>query len=310
MDRSAPSELLVRQRLRALEKNLPAAARGSVEALHQARVASRRLREALPLVSHDARGRGLEREMRRITQALGPVRDLDVALQLLDEMERSGAASPPAATRLRQAVTRERQLLQADMQRRLARCDLETLKKRALGAARRSAGERGRRRDPHRLGRAIARAARRAERLRTSIESAGGLYLPDRLHDVRIGVKKLRYAIELVRELGGGRLLRDRHGAAGAPRALAAKLRRLKSTQDLLGRMRDLEVLIARTRGVQGAPGAPNLKVSGELDRLVRRFETECRRLHGRYMSSRQALIAICDAAAAAAKDASAAHAA
>ena len=81
MDRSAPSELLIRQRLRALEKNLPAAARGNVDALHQARVATRRIREALPVVSAGSRGRRLERQMRKITQALGPVRDLDVALQ-------------------------------------------------------------------------------------------------------------------------------------------------------------------------------------------------------------------------------------
>jgi hypothetical protein len=84
-----------------------------------------------------------------------------------------------------------------------------------------------------------------------------------------------------VRELSGSRA--------------TARLRTLKNSQDLLGRIRDLEVLIDRTRAVQGAPGAPNLKLSAELDRLVRRFENECRRLHGHYMSSRGSLLAICD---------------
>jgi hypothetical protein len=56
-------------------------------------------------------------------------------------------------------------------------------------------------------------------------------------------------------------------------------------------------VLIARTRGVQGAPGAPTLKLSGELDRLVRRFETECRQLHAHYMTSRRHLLDICERA-------------
>src|SRR5687768_2554257 len=171
MDRSAPSELLIRQRLRALEKSLPGAARGNVDALHQARVASRRIREALPVVSAGSRGRRLERQMRKITQALGPVRDLDVALQILDEMERSGDASRSALARLRQAVSRERQLLHVDMKRRLERCDLEKMRKRALGAARRTADGR---RDPKRLARALQRAARRAERLRMAIESASG----------------------------------------------------------------------------------------------------------------------------------------
>jgi CHAD domain-containing protein len=295
MDRSAPSELLIRHRLRALEKNLPAAAKGNVDALHQARVASRRIREALPLVSAGSRGRRLERQMRKITQTLGPVRDLDVALQILDEMERSGEVSRSALARLRQAVSRERQLLYVDMKRRLDAYDLNKLHKRALGAARRSGGTRGLR-DPKRVARAQQRAARRAERLRMAIENAAGIYLPDRLHDVRIAVKKLRYAMELVRELSGSRG--------------TAKLRTLKNSQDLLGRIRDLEVLIARIRGVQGAPGAPNLKLSAELDRLVRRFENDCRQLHGHYMSSRQTLLAICDHAIGAASPKRAADAA
>jgi CHAD domain-containing protein len=294
MDRSAPSELLIRQRLRALEKNLPAAAKGNVDALHQARVASRRIREALPLVSAGSRGRRLERQMRKITQALGPVRQLDVALQILDEMEHSGEVSRSALSRLRQAVSRERQLLYVDMKRRLDGWNLEKVRKRALGAARRS-GARGVR-DPKRLARAQQRAARRAERLRMAIENAAGIYLPDRLHDVRIAVKKLRYAMELVRELSGSRA--------------QAKLRTLKNSQDLLGRIRDLEVLIARIRGVQGAAGAPNLKLSAELDRLVRRFENDCRQLHGQYMSSRQTLLAICDHAIGAADAKRAPHAA
>ena len=88
MDRSAPSELLIRQRLQALEKSLPAASRGDVEALHQARVASRRLREAFPLVARPSRARRLERQMRKLTRTLGPVRDLDVVLLILDEIER------------------------------------------------------------------------------------------------------------------------------------------------------------------------------------------------------------------------------
>ena len=33
------------------------------------------------------------------------------------------------------------------------------------------------------------------------MDDAAGLYLPDRLHDVRIAVKKLRYSLELVREI-------------------------------------------------------------------------------------------------------------
>src|SRR3712207_6954937 len=50
-----------------------------------------------------------------------------------------------------------------------------------------------------------------------------------RSHEVRIAVKKLRYALELVRELSGSRA--------------TAHLRTLKKVQDLLGRMHDFEIL-------------------------------------------------------------------
>ncbi len=41
----------------------------------------------------------------------------------------------------------------------------------------------------------------RARKLRAAIERAGGIYLADRLHRVRIEAKKLRYALEIQREL-------------------------------------------------------------------------------------------------------------
>jgi CHAD domain-containing protein len=279
--------MLIAHRLRTLEAALPDAAQGNKDALHKARIASRRIREALPLISAGDRVRRLERKIRQITRALGPVRELDVALQILDEIESSGELSRAALTRLRQAIARERQVLQADMKRRLEDCNVPKLRKRAVVAARKAMENGSLRRDPVRLARARARAARRAERLRAAIESASGIYLPDRLHDVRIAVKKLRYALELVRELSGSRA--------------TAQLKALSNIQDALGRMHDLEVLITRTRGVQGAPGAPTLKLSGELDRLVRRFENECRQLHAHYMSSRRQLLDICDRAVAAA---------
>ena len=134
----------------------------------------------------------------------------------------------------------------------------------ADGVAAASAAAQGRRR-----ARAAGRTARRP------IENAAGIYLPDRLHEVRIAVKKLRYALEIVRDLSGSR-------AAAASAAL-------KRGQDLLGRMHDLEVLIARTRAVQ-ARRVRDLQLSADLDRLVRRLETECRQLHGRYMASRRSV--------------------
>ncbi len=48
---------------------------------------------------------------------------------------------------------------------------------------------------------AAAQSAFRAKTLKAAIDHAGGIYLADRLHRVRIEAKKLRYALEIQREL-------------------------------------------------------------------------------------------------------------
>lgn len=298
MRTTSSSELLLRQRLQAVTRSLPSARRGHGESLHQARVATRRLRETLPLVC-SGRNRKLQRVVRRITRALGPVRELDVALELLDQMGERSDAPVHAMSYLRQVIREERRRVHADMLQKLDGCDIEKLRKRALAAARAEADRGGtlRRGAPERLAAARRQSARRAERLRFAMDSAAAIYLPDRLHEVRIALKKMRYALELSREIAKPRRPRPSSAAAPATSGAASELRTLKKAQDLLGHMHDLEVLIARTRGVQASPGVPDLKLSGEMDHLVRQLETECRRLHGHYMTLRPQLLTICDRA-------------
>jgi CHAD domain-containing protein len=274
-------EVVLRQRLTAVSRALPAARAGEVGAVHQARVASRRLREALPLVK-GAAGRKLGRTTRRLTRALGPVRELDVTLSILDALEANEQVSRSAAALLRHAVREERQSLHDGVVREIDRWESGKPGKKALAAAREQAAAPGAAVPPvSRIDAARKRAVRRSHRLRRAIDTAAGIYVPERLHDVRIAVKKLRYAMEVVRELSRSRA--------------TARIRALKRVQDLLGRMHDLEMLIARTRAVQGAPNAPTLRVSADLDGLVRRLEMECRQLHGQYMAARSTLLAICD---------------
>ena len=103
MKRTSPTELLIRQRLAALSRTLPGARKGDVHAVHQARVATRRIREALPLIAHGRSGKSLKKSVRRLTRALGPLRELDVALLNLDQMRASGDVSETAIARLRRA---------------------------------------------------------------------------------------------------------------------------------------------------------------------------------------------------------------
>ena len=113
----------------------------------------------------------------------------------------------------------------------------------------------------------------RAKTLKAAIERAGGIYLADRLHRVRIEAKKLRYALEIQREL-----MRSRSTAG---------LTRLKSEQDLLGRMHDLEILIDRARGVQSKLSPRDRIGMAELNKLIRVLEDECREGHATYMHGR-----------------------
>ena len=274
--RAPAAEYLIRQRVAALRRALPAAKAGDVTSLHQARVATRRLRAALPLVASGQKAQKVVKSVRRLTRALGPVRELDVALLILDELERSGDVPQAAIDRLRLSVMDERRHLHTAVRDEIDEFDLDKLRKRALAAARKHDSRRTPK-DPRSLQQARERTARRSRQLTVAMESAAGIYLPDRLHEVRIAVKKLRYTLEL----------------EGSARH-AARLRTLKQAQDLLGRMHDLEVLIARTRGIQSAPGASTLKLSSDLDRLVRRLENECRQLHGHYMAARPALLTLC----------------
>jgi CHAD domain-containing protein len=280
--RTPAAEYLIRQRLAALRRALPAAKDGDARSLHQARVATRRLRAALPVFGAGRKAEKVARSVRRLTRLLGPARELDVSLVILDELEANPDVPRAAIDRLRASIADKRRRLQEHVRERLDEFDMQKVRKRAIAAARKGGDEKAAR-DAEAAAWARERATRRARRLAAAMEHAAGLYLPDRLHDVRIAIKKLRYTLEL-----------DGVSRDGRPRNAAA-LRTLQNMQDLLGRMHDLEVLIARTRNIQSSPGASTLKMSADLDRLVRRLETECRQLHGHYMAGRAKLIAVCD---------------
>jgi CHAD domain-containing protein len=280
MESSALSVALLRQRLVSLLTAMPAAQSGDEASVHQARVASRRLREALPVLGAHADAGALtrvDRRVRRITRALGPVRELDVALLLLAELEGRGSASSAAIAHVREAVVAERQKRRRDMLGEITPSRLEKLRKRLVAVAAPADAAP----PPSALTEASAQSARRARVLRAAIERAGGLYLADRLHRVRVAAKKLRYALEIERELQRSRSRRH--------------LNRLKAQQDLLGRMHDLEILIDRTRDVQAALAPRNRRGMAELDALVRVLEDECREGHAVYVHARPAMLKLCN---------------
>jgi CHAD domain-containing protein len=291
----SPSPLSVpfRKRLDAFAHELSGVEQGRINALHRMRVASRRLRELLPLLETGRdTSRNLSRRLRRVTKQLGIVRELDVLMLLIEELQGRDGYPPVALKSLRATVGNLRDAARERLAEKLPTEKLERLVDRLDRAARSferhdPAVRRSRAAGPTRAWlRALeTRLARRAECVRSAISAAGALYVPERLHDVRIALKKLRYAAELSTEAG-----RQRQ---------AADITALKRAQDLLGRIHDLEILVAVGRGVQASLCPPDLTAWKELGSLVHAVEGDCRQLHAQYMRDRTTLIVIADRTAA-----------
>jgi len=250
--------------------------RGDAKSLHRARVATRRLREIVPVLQLDGpTAHKLSRRLRSVTARLGAVREHDVLLQLVDELHDARRAPGDALARVGMAVSRDRD---AARERLSARMPIDDMRR--LARKLRSVGD-DLEADDTKRSRALrwaldARVARRASRLAEALRDAGSVYLPERLHAARIAVKKLRYVLEVVSEVVGAPVHAD-----------TAVLRR---AQDALGRMHDLQVLIDRVRSVQATLAPPSVTVWRALDTLIRVLDDECRRLHARYMKLRPEL--------------------
>ncbi|MGE0360636.1 MAG: CHAD domain-containing protein [Vicinamibacterales bacterium] len=283
MARRSLIDALLAPRIAALLDTLPAALDGEVEAVHRARVSSRRLRELLPplghVVAHDVAD-AARAEVRRVTRALGPVRELDVSIGLFDELAAAHALGAPARLAVRRTLTRDRDAALGRLRTamsprrrgRLARA-LAALQAAEAAAAAGAAGAL--------LAAVDARAVRRAERVRTALHRAGAMYVPERLHQIRIAVKQLRYALEVA-------------GAARRSRA-TARVTQLRTVQDLLGHAHDLHVLADRIRDVQTHVVRTSRTTVAALDAFVAHVDEACRADHAAFMSRRAALLALCD---------------
>jgi CHAD domain-containing protein len=267
---------LLERRTRALRRHLPAAIAGNGVSVHQARVASRRLREAVPVLATDVasgKAKKAQRTLGKLTRAIGTVRELDVTLAVLDSLAREESVPQAAVDDVRLHVVAERERRRAKMLERLGRIDIGKLERRlaAIGLALQEAPTDGWRA-------ALAgRIAKRATTLAAAIRAAGQLYEAESLHRVRIAVKKLRYALEMAAGTG----------TAGAAPLLVT----LKRVQDVLGRLHDLQVLEAHVAAVQERD-AGHRRNADALAALARVLEEDCRHLHGQYITLQPALVA------------------
>jgi CHAD domain-containing protein len=288
MPASAHRYHLLHKRIQQFTQKLQALEQGDPRALHRTRVASRRLRELLPLLELDSDATSkLVRRLRKVTKRLGAIREVDVLAIVIDELHESDRYDRRALDRVAAAVAKDQSAsrqrsktkqLVVELERISAKLEDVEADLRENDASKSRATLKGVRGWRWALD---ARLAQRAARLRRAIDEAGAVYLPERLHAVRVALKKLRYALEMASETG--------------TTVASADLRVLRHGQDLLGRLHDRQILIERTREAQASLVPADLATWRSLESLVDALEDDCRRLHARYMRNRDKLVAICE---------------
>jgi CHAD domain-containing protein len=280
-----------RKRLDALTHDFSDIHTENTEAVHHMRVASRRLRELLPLLPIDEDEVGkLGRHLKRVTRQLGRVRELDVLWLAIHELGRDPRYSKVAVNVVGASVQAARTAARERLRERLSEPKLERLANRLERAAKHLqwADEHHHRRahsqSPAWMSVLESSVARRASDVQSAIEHTGATYAAVRLHEVRIALKKLRYAIELRSETHNSQASDD--------------LTSFKEMQEILGRLHDLEVLIEWARQVQTSLPPTSWRA---IESFVRRLDAECRHLHGRFMHDRGQMMTIVDRIAGAA---------
>jgi len=236
---------VLRRHLASFLKNEPGTRLGEdPEALHDMRVASRRLRAALALFREilPARAHVFRRRLGRIGRALGEVRDLDVQLEQLEEFLREAPASErlamqaylaTVAARRGRARRRMLRVLDSRAYARLVESCCAFVGREPSSrppAARRAALAAA----PDLILRCYKKATRIGDRLTPASPAADW-------HALRIALKRLRYALEFHASLYGD-------DASDVIEALVA-------LQDLLGLHQDAQVAMAHLEDMCGPRG-------------------------------------------------------
>ncbi|NNM73497.1 CYTH and CHAD domain-containing protein [Enterovirga aerilata] len=241
------------------------------EALHQARVAMRRLRSALSLFKEllgDPESDEIRKRLRTLSGHLGHARNLDVYLARTGTDAAEGRPADPAwIARLRaereEAYDRIAKVLASKRFRRLM---LDLLAWVEDGAWRRPADPdaRARLKRPIEVS-AAAILDKRRRRVRRRGRDLAELD-PEMRHEVRIEAKKLRYAAEFF-----SGLVEHKAGRKGLKRFLSA----LEELQEALGDLNDLETARtlhadAEARAEEGGAPSPDDEAGREAELLER----------------------------------------
>ncbi len=261
----------------ALLDQLPGVRDGNVDAVHDARVATRRMRALLPILSACYPHTDLKstaRTVKKAGRALGRVRDLDVAIELIGELERTSPAVAERAAEVRRSIAAKQLTARRRLVKEFDGLPLGALKSVAahLPRARWAVSRVGMRECDGPVRDALRE---QAAALRQAVEHGSGVYFPKRAHSVRIDAKKLRYVLEM----------------ADDPDTIAPDgLKILKKSQEILGRLHDREVLRQRFARL-----AVNDEDDASLEAALAEIDGECQQLFASYVTRRAALLEVCD---------------
>ncbi len=118
MNSSTSCDRVWRKRLNELSSVWPDFVSGHNTGLHKTRVASRRIREALPVVgvcAPQSKVKKLNKKMRALTRYLGPIRELDVELDILDAASKAEGVPGRAIEMVRREIATKRQALRHEL---------------------------------------------------------------------------------------------------------------------------------------------------------------------------------------------------
>ena len=284
MFRTVTPLTIFQQQVDLVQGLLPGILDGRLDSIHDARIATRRIREVLPL-THEWLRRHVADDLftrfKKMGRSLGQVRDADVRTALLRYLEARVPLAAPWLVTVRQQQEAKRHHLMRKLLKRFERLSVETELARLAGGA------------PWRSRLWVARAGAWRNELRRlladraigthhAVMHATGVYFPNRVHHARIAIKKFRYAAEIAAHTGyliDGPLIRD-----------------LKKSADTLGDLHDRQTLIddlTRT-AAQDTPSQLTDRAE-EMRTVAQVVAAEIQDLHARYLERRPRIIDAAD---------------
>ena len=242
--------------------------------MHDARVATRRIRELLRVLHASPEGirdsGQIADAFAQVGRALGQVRDVDVRIALVNELETHTPQAAPSLVLVRHHFERVRLKRMRRLIKTLEQLDIYELVRAVADAHRASV----RMRLPSTRWRAQVRDLI-AERARTAIERithATGVYFPNRAHRARIAIKRLRYTAEILE--------------ATSARQIHPSIQILSKVQKTLGDLHDRQELAdwLTRHDTQAGADADHIKVTHQV------LTADVHEIHKAYLAQRDSV--------------------